>query len=353
MFTATTVSARTVRIGEAAPPVPGPDQAVLEVQAVTLCGTDLHIWEYDYASQLPIIQGHEFSGRIAHLPAGLPPIDATGTPLETGDLVVASPMITCDACWACGHGRSNACKSMSVLGCYTDGALAQAIAVDLKRLYKVPTALDAVTAALAEPVSIAMQAVARGRPNPGENALVLGCGPIGLLATRILVDSGVQVVAVDTVPQRVERAALFGASAAMVLDPTKPFPDSDQQSLLDELTQDEGPSLVIEATGVPESLANALQVVCTAGRVVCVGISDRTLQLSMRTLPVKELDLLGSRNSNGLIGESLGFITRHSQLVASLITHRFSLPQIQDAFQTMADPTQNVGKIAVTVNVDS
>lgn len=353
MLTATTVAARQIEFADRPTPDPGPRQALLEVHSVTLCGTDLHIWDDHYASDLPLVQGHEFSARILSLPrspaSDSPAVDALGRPLALGDQVAVSPMITCDRCWACRHDRSNACKSISVLGCYQDGALTEHIAVDTKRLYKLPPGLDIGLAPLAEPISIAMQAVNRARPDPEDTAVVLGCGPIGLLATRILTDRGVQVIAADTQSERVERARTFGAAHGLVVRVGTDFPAPEQAHDLIAWTGDDGPSLVIEATGVPASLANALGIVCAGGRVVCVGISDQEMALSMRVLPVKELDLLGSRNSRNLIGESLNFITEHTALVSSLITHRFPLEHLDLAFRTMSDLAQGVGKIAIDI----
>lgn len=346
MLIARTTSAEHIELLDAPRPQPAPHEALLRVHTVTLCGTDLHIWQDDYATELPIVQGHEFSAVIEDLP-GSTAVDAEGTPLSVGDTVVVSPMIWCGSCHACRIGRSNACRRMSVLGCYQDGAFAEQIAVAPEKLYRLPDGVDPATSALAEPISISLQAVARGRPVAGERAVVLGCGPIGLFAIRQLKDLGVEVLAVDTLRTRTRLAEQFGADRTLVLDPAEDFPSTEYTELTEDWTDGDGPSLVLEATGMPASLANALQVVATAGRVVCVGISDQQLGLSMRLLPVKEIDLLGSRNSCGLLGEALRFLASHEQLVDSLVTHRFVLRDLDRAMATLADRTQPVGKIAI------
>lgn len=345
MLVARTTAKERIEIGERPDPRPAPGEALLAVHTVTLCGTDLHIWEDDYATELPIVQGHEISAVVEELPQGA--TDAEGTPLAIGDAVAISPMIWCGRCHACSIGRTNACREMSVLGCYQDGGFAERLTWPLGKLYRVPEGVSVSLAALAEPVSIALQAVCRGRPVAGERAVVLGCGPIGLFAVRRLRDLGVDVLAVDTQASRTARAEQFGAGRALLLDPAGSFPDPGQAALLAEWTDGDGPSLVIEATGMPASLDNALRLVATAGRVVCVGISDRTASLSMRVLPAKELDLIGSRNSRGLIGEALRFLAAHGELAASLVTHRFALEELDCAMAVLADRTQAVGKIAV------
>ncbi|MFJ4843184.1 zinc-binding dehydrogenase [Streptomyces sp. NPDC088746] len=341
MRAACTVSKETIRYEERPVPVPGPGQALLRIETVTLCGTDLHIWEDDYATELPMVQGHEFCGVIEELPDPHPG-------LAVGDRVAVSPILACGSCHACSIGRDNACDRMSVYGCYdVEGALTELMAVPVTKLFPVPEALPAHLASLCEPASIAMQAVNRGRPVAGEKALVLGSGPIGLLCTLYLTSLGVEVVAADTVPARCALARGFGAVDTVLIDPAVPFPAPHQTELLTTWTGGHGPSLVFEATGAPASLNNALRTVATAGRVVAVGISDREVTFSMRTLPVKDIDLLGSRNSQELIGEAAELLARHPRQAEALITHRFPFDQVAEAFETMRSATGTVGKVAV------
>lgn len=343
MQVAVTVSKENIEYQHREDPVASAGNAVVRIHSLTLCGTDLHIWEDDYATELPIIQGHEFVGVIEALTES----DASAGTFAVGDRVAVSPMFYCGKCYACRAGRVNACQYMSIYGCYEDGALAELMSIPLEKLYRVPATLPLDLASLCEPMSIAMQAVNRGRPVAGERALVLGSGPIGLLATMYLTELGVQVVAADTVSERAEFAKTFGAIDAIVVDPHLEFPSVEQAALLDSWTSGEGPSLVLEATGAPSSLQNALTVVTTAGRVVLVGISDRVAGLSMRTVPIKELDILGSRNSLNLIAESLELIDRHQGQARALITHRFEFADLTEAFETMRSRTEMVGKVAI------
>jgi len=340
MRAAITLSKERVELQEQPEPVVTPGHAVVRVHTVTLCGTDLHIWEDDYATELPIIQGHEFTGVIEGLPDG-------ETGFTVGDRVAVVPTFSCGTCYACSIGRPNACRHMSTYGCYEDGALVELMSVPLEKLHAVPTDLPLDVAALWEPVGIAMQAVNRGRPVPGEKALVLGSGPIGLFATLYLTELGVDVIAADTVPERSELARAFGARDTLIVNVTAPFPNEEQAARIAEWANGDGPSLVFEATGAPSSLQNAVQLVATAGRVVLVGISEREVSLSMRTVPIKEIDLIGSRNNLGLISEALGLISRHRALAQSLITHRFDFDDLPKAFETMRSRTELVGKIAI------
>ncbi|WP_214109399.1 alcohol dehydrogenase catalytic domain-containing protein [Acrocarpospora catenulata] len=340
MLVARTTAPKRIEFQQRPVPSVGADEALIRVEHVTLCGTDLHIWEGEYVNPFPLVQGHEFVGRVVK----------TGEEFagaRVGDRVVPSPMRFCRRCSACRAGRHNVCEHISVLGCYEDGALADYVVVPSGSVWRVPDGLPADLAPLSEPVSIAMQAVRRGRPEAGELALVLGCGPIGLIATRHLSDLGVDVVAADTVTKRAETAGRFGAVGALVIDPAGAFPSRESVTAAGQCTPDRPVTLVIEATGSPDALAGALEIAAHASRVVLVGISDRTAQIPMRTIPLKELDVLGSRNSRDLIGEGLGFVNRHRALLRSLITHRFAVTDLEVALRTMRDDAANVGKILI------
>ena len=210
-----------------------------------------------------------------------------------------------------------------------------------------PEGLALELAAMAEPASIAMQAVNRGRPVAGETALVLGSGPIGLLATLYLTDLGVDVVCADTEPDRLELARTFGAADTLLVDPAAGFPGPEQATRLGRLTDGYGPGLVLEATGAPSSLENAIRLVASAGRIVQVGISPRSATVSMKDIPFKELDLLGSRNSLNLIPDGLALLARHPDRARALMTHRFGFADLQQAYQLMRNRTEKVGKILI------
>ncbi|WP_116953094.1 alcohol dehydrogenase catalytic domain-containing protein [Jiangella endophytica] len=340
MLIATTTGPERIELQQRPAPSIGTDEALVRVEHVTLCGTDLHIWEGDYLNPFPIVQGHEFTGTVVE--AGP---DFAGA--AVGERVVPSPMRFCRNCPACRSGRHNVCEDISVLGCYEDGALAEYVVVPSGSVWPVPAGLPAHLAPLSEPVSIAMQAARRGRPEEGELALVLGCGPIGLIATRYLTDRGVNVVAADTVAERTQTARRFGAVGALVIDPAGAFPARETVAAAGRSESRRPVTLVIEATGSPAALAGAIEVAAPTGRVVLVGISDRTAQVPMRTVPLKELDVLGSRNSLDLIGEGLGFAGRHRALLQDLITHRFAVSELDTALRTMRDDATAVGKILI------
>ncbi|UUT36563.1 zinc-binding dehydrogenase [Microbacterium elymi] len=167
------------------------------------------------------------------------------------------------------------------------------------------------------------------------------------MAALALSEGGVTVVAADIDEHRTALAAAFGATQTMLVGPA--FPDAAQRELLAGLTDGAGPQIIIEATGAPASLENAIRLIAPAGRIVQVGISSGRAAVAIKDLTDKEIDLRGSRNSRGLIPEALGLLQRHPDAASTLITHRFPLADLAGAFRTMADRTVPTGKIVIDV----
>lgn len=338
MLAVRTVAAQKLDYVDVPRPQVAPGEAVVRIEHVTLCGTDLHIFEDDYTSELPLIQGHELSGTVIEVAAGVETV-------AVGDRVAVDPLIACGECATCRKGRGNVCPNLMVFGCYCDGGFVELLSVAATRLHRIPDGLPTELGAVAEPAAISLEAVTRGRAVAGETVLVLGCGPIGLLAALALDDLGATVIAADTVPDRLDMAREFGAAHTLLVDPGSGFPTAQLAEALGDSS--DGPEVVIEATGVPASLGNAIEVVAPAGRVVQVGISTHSTAFPLKAIPFKEIDLLGSRNSQGLIPDALELISRHPDTVRSLLTHRFPVADLDRAFATMRATDQRVGKILI------
>ncbi|WP_369745107.1 alcohol dehydrogenase catalytic domain-containing protein [Paenarthrobacter sp. AMU7] len=357
MLSAITVSKETIAFRDSPEPVLEPGHALVRVHNVTLCGTDLHIWEDDYPTELPLVQGHEFSGIVEALAPAKTGTGGSGRDtvqeISIGDRVAVNPIIYCGECRPCLTGRYNVCQDVGCLGCYSDGALTELISVPVEKLCPVPDDLPLDIAAMGEPASIAMQAVNRGRPEPGDIALVLGSGPIGLLATLYLTELGVTVICADTEQHRLDLAVGFGAADTLLVRPGSDFPDEHQAQRLHSMTDGYGPQLVIEATGVPSSLENAIRLVASAGRIVQVGISPRQANVSMKDIPYKELDLMGSRMSLNLIPDGLALLSRHPEQARALMTHRFAFAEVQKAYRLMQGRTGEIGKIVIEMPAGS
>jgi L-gulonate 5-dehydrogenase len=323
MRAARTEATRTIRLVDVAePPSPGPGEVVLRPEAVGLCGSDFHYFLGDIglAVQLfPRIQGHEAAGILEEVgpdcPAGL----------AAGQRVALWPLIACGTCYPCRIGRHNVCANINLVGVHRDGALQDRLVLPAAQVYPV-AGDDPALAALVEPVSIAVQAVKRGRVAPGERVVVFGAGPIGQSLAVVARDAGATVLLLDRVEQRLRHAAAAGADAIPV--------ESDEQAVAAarEWAGEAGPEAVFEATGVPEIVPLAIELVANAGRVVVVGLSHTDAPLRVGDLAFKELDLLGVSccDADGF-ADAVSLVARREDALRGLVTHDFALEETQKA----------------------
>jgi L-gulonate 5-dehydrogenase len=326
-----------MNIAEAPEPHALPGHALIDVVAVGLCGSDYHLFDGSHPdAHFPRTQGHEFAGIVRELPEG------HDGRLRAGDLVAVEPMLACGECFACRRGRTNCCVRLEVIGSSADGALSERISVPVHLLHATSD-LDPELAALAEPVSIGLHAVRRSAARAGDTVLVLGGGPIGLAATLAASDRGCRVVVADRVPARLQRATEAGAS--IVVDSER----ADLAAVMAEVTDGDGPGVVVDATGAATLIRTAVDIVAHAGTVVVVGISADDLVLPVALLSRKELSLLGSRNSAGDFAAAIDLVRRHARVVRSWITHRVALDEVPTAIAFARSHPELVEKMIVRV----
>ena len=337
MKAAVTLGPGRIALEERPEPAPGPGEAVVRVEVVGVCGSDLHIFHgtHPYAT-FPRIQGHELAGTVAAFGAGY------AGPLRLGERVAVEPLLACGVCYPCRHGRGNCCVRLAVLGAHVDGALTEAIAVPTGSLY--PTgALSAELAALVEPVSIGVQAVTRGAITAEDQVVVFGAGPIGQAVTLAAVDRGARVLVVDKLPTRLALAARLGAERTAEADA------GDLAAVVADWTGGDGPGVTIDAVGVPATIRACVDLVASAGRVVIIGLSEKEVSLPIIDFTRKELTILGSRNNAGLFGEAVALVGRHPERVAALITHRYPLAETAAAIAFAAEHPAEAEKVLIRV----
>lgn len=275
-------------------PMPGPGGVRLRVEWCGICGTDREEWRAGplwiptdephpmTGTSAPLTLGHEVAGVITDVGAGV-------SGLAPGDVVALDGLLTCGDCWWCERHEPTLCPSLASIGLHVDGGLAEAITVPARMAIAVPSSLDAETAALAEPVSVAVRAIRRGRLEAGEQVLIQGAGMIGLAAMRAAKTLGASFVTVAARSQRRRQQALdMGADA--VVDPSAPGFLDEVRSLHDG----RGPDLVIEAAGTPHACAQAVKASRRGGRVVFLGLPSESGQLDYFELVSTERELIGS-----------------------------------------------------------
>lgn len=299
-------------------PVPGPDEGLVRVTAVGLCGSDLHWFEDggigEDRVQDPFVLGHEMGGVIA-----------SGT--NEGERVVIEPANPCGHCDVCRAGHSNLCQQVQFCGHYpTPGGLSTFLAWPRHLLIPIPDTIEGDDVALLEPLGIALHAIDLGQFQEGMSAGVYGCGPIGLFLIRALRAAGAgRIQATDSLPHRLEAALASGADDVRVTR-------VDGQP---EGVQNWGPvDVTFEAAGEDAAVETALRTVRTGGRVVIVGIppTDRT---SFGASLGREKGLtiaLSRRMKQHHMLEAIDLVDRGAIDLGGIITSRYPIDQGSVAF---------------------
>ena len=255
-------------------PLPADGEVVLRIDAVGICGSDMHAFHgHDPRRQPGIVLGHEFAGTIADGPGA-------------GRRVTGNPLIACGACEYCVQGRDNLCSERTMVGMTRPGAFAEFMSIPARCLIDLPEGLDPSRAALTEPAATALHALKLARralhgPLPGCRALVVGGGAIGLLSALLLRTYGArEVVLAETNPLRRDAAARHAGCRTV-----DPVTDPTVAGAFD---------LVIDAVGAKATRTAALQAIKPGGVVLHIGLQDWTSEIDMRRLTLAEITLIGT-----------------------------------------------------------
>lgn len=264
-------------------PEPSPEEVVLRVEMVGMCGSDLNTFlGKNPLVSYPRILGHEIAATVETVDssAGLTP----------GMAVTVSPYTNCGVCSSCLAGRPNACQFNQTFGVQRNGALAEFIVVPREKIFVAP-GLRMEELALVEPLTIGFHAVARGRVTRSDKVAVFGCGGVGLGAISGAARRGATVIAVDIDDDKLALAMAAGAQFTV---------NSSREQLherLQDLTGGWGPNVSIEAIGLPVTFRAAVEESAFCGRVIYIGYSKEAVCYETRFFVQKELDILGSRNA--------------------------------------------------------
>jgi (R,R)-butanediol dehydrogenase/meso-butanediol dehydrogenase/diacetyl reductase len=272
-----------VAIGEAVPAAPGPGEVQLEVAYTGICGTDLHIVHgaMDGRVTPPAILGHEMAGRVAAAGEGV-------TGWKAGDPVTVMPLVWCGECAACRAGASHICQRLTFLGIDAPGSLQPRWTVPAGTLVALPEELSLRAAALAEPLAVAVHDVRRGAVAPGERAVVVGGGPIGLLIAAVSREAGAEVVLVEPNDGRRELAESIGLAT---LDPRA----RSVADLVEDWTDGAGAAVSFEVSGTAAGIESAVQALGPRGRLVVVGIHATPPPVDLFRVFWRELTIVGAR----------------------------------------------------------
>ena len=315
-----------VEVWEVDAPVAGPGEVLVRVRAASICGSDLGIYDFTLAysgMMLPVVMGHEFSGVV----------EAVGKDVKgfaVGDRVLSRSVVSCGECRFCVAGMDNLCESSSLFGIHQDGGFAEYISVPRGLLYPIPEGMSFEEAALVEPLSNAVHFVNDLTPvEPGDFAVVLGIGPIGLFSAQLLRLAGAEVlvtgISVDT--ERFEIAGRLGLEAVNV-------DEVDPVDLVMERTSGRGADVAFVAVGAPSAVHQAVRLVRKRGHITVVGIFPGDVAVPMTTVVRREITLAGAYDARAdNFQESIGLIESGRIEASALATHRFPLEEAEKAFE--------------------
>jgi len=296
-----------------------PGEALLRVRRVGLCGSDLNSWRgRNPLVSFPRIPGHEISATIQELDKEHP------AHLAVGMDVTLSPYKCCGHCASCRNGRSNACRENQTLGVQRDGALAEYLSVPAEKLLVANLNLEELC--LVEPLTVGCHAVARAEVTEKDVVAIFGCGGVGLGAVAAAAFRGAKTIAMDIDDSKLAIARQAGAAHRINTNREA------AKEVLADLTGGDGPDVVIEAVGAPETFRAAVELVAFTGRVVYIGYAKEPVTYETRLFVQKELTILGARNA---------LVEDFRQVIRMLEQHRFPV----DAVISMVAPLERTPEL--------
>lgn len=330
-----------LRYEEVKMPVPGSGEALVEVHACGICGSDIPRVLTKGTYHFPTIPGHEFAGVVK----------AVGDESDAGWVgarVAVFPLIPCRKCEACETGHYAQCSDYNYLGSRCDGGFSEYVVAPIWNLVPAPDEIPLEVAAMCEPAAVAYHAVTRGRILPGENVLVVGAGTIGLIVAMWARAAGAaRVLLSDISPQNLELAHKLGFQHTILSS------QEDLSSQVKTLTQEEGVSCSFDCVGIASALEDCLLNTNPFGCVVTVGNPNKDMLIHQNAywcILRKELTLHGTWNS-GYAGKDndwkkvLKALSLKQIDLEPLITHRFPLQQHREAFQVLTQHNEFVVKV--------
>lgn len=330
------------------PGAPGPGQVLLRVTAVGICGSDLHSYQDarigDTVVTEPLTLGHEFAGIVEEIGPG-DALDGEFNPLRPGMRVAVDPAQPCGRCEMCEQGHPNLCRRLHFCGLYPDpGSLSQWMHVPAHTCFPVPPSIDDASAALLEPLGVAIHATDLAKLRVAESVAILGAGAIGLCILQTVRASGAQpILVIDQFPWRLAVAEELGGIPIN-------FRDQDPVAAVHQATGGRGVDCAIEAAWADHSIQWAAEMARLGGRLVLVGIpGNNQLHMNHATARRKGLTIRMSRRMKHVYPRAIRLTESGTINLRSLISHRFPLEQAPQAFALNDAYADNVVKVMIDV----
>lgn len=312
-----------IRVEEVDLPQIKDNEVLIKVYSCGICGTDVHVFNGERKVEFPLIQGHEIAGKIVEI----------GKNVNRNLLnrrITIEPNFNCGECYFCRIGRNNLCLKKQTLGVTISGGFCEYINIPQKFIWPIPDKITYDEGALIEALTVGFHAVQKAEAKLGHKIIIFGLGVIGLSAVQFARQSGAQVCAVDLIDERLQLAKELGAD--VVFNATK------EGKELNDRINEWGNGYInsaIEAAGVPRVQEQALNLIMPGGRLVLVGQSERPMQFTSFFATRKEIEIVGSIACLLDFPIVISLIDRGIIKAKHLITHKFKLDQLKDAYGTI------------------
>jgi len=324
---------------EMPPPEIGEEEVLIAVKACGICGSDVHGMDGRSGRRIPpLIMGHEASGVIEE-------VGDKVTGWEIGDRVTFDSTISCGSCHFCRRGKINLCDNRQVLGVSCEdyrrhGAFAEYVAVPQHILYRLPETITFDQAAMVEPLSVAVHAVARTSISSHDTAVVVGAGMIGLLVVQALRAAGCgQIIAVDIDSQRLELAGKLGADIGINCE------TEDVVAEVLQRTSDRGADIAFEVVGKSATVGTGITSLRKGGSLILVGNITPEVTLPLQAVVTRELTLNGSCASQGEYPACLELMARGEVNVDALLSATARLADGAEWFKRLYDNQEGLMKV--------
>ena len=322
-----------VALIEIDPPQIGDDELLIKTGAAVICTSDLNdLRENAFGIQLPIIMGHEGAGTVV----------STGrqvTDFEVGDRVATHPVHPCGQCVNCRNGMGHLCLDMGHFALNRPGVFAEYFPVRADRARRIPNALSFTVAALAEPVSVCLEALNQANLSPGSKLLIIGDGPFGVLIARLA-----QALSLDKVviAGRHDFRLGFAAGAIQINEKKVEDPMADLRAEAGEAGYD----AVIQAVGSGEAVRQGLALLRPKGRLVVFSAVPGETPIDLFDLHVRELEIVGACNDQDLLDDAVTCLSDPTLALGELVTHTLPLEAYQQALDLAATGREEAMKVA-------
>ena len=321
-----------LKVEEVDIPSPKQGEVLVKVTACGVCHTDLHYIDHGVPTfkEPPVILGHEISGIVEEIGEGV-------NKFKKGDRVLVPPVFTCGKCERCRTGRENICDSMIMLGNNVDGGYAEYVIAPEKDVIPLPEEIPLEEGAvISDAISTPFHALLnRAKVKPGDRVVIFGCGGLGLNAIQIAKALGAFVIAVDIKDKKLEFARNFGADVVL----------KSNEKIYKEIRKitGGGADIALEAIGNPQVMQLAFSSVKTGGKLIIMGYSEKDVNFNAGRIMFREMEIIGTLGCPPYVYPKLIELIRQGKLkLKEVVTHKFPLEKINDAFDLLRSHDENL-----------